>query len=248
MKSNSETGHAMNVANFKEAISIITAYGTVYNPSNDAIKLPGLQTALINAETAIGQVSAALPSYSIAIGNREAAFAPLSGLVTRVLNALKAIVVIPQVVKSAKSITLKIQGRRVTPKLTAEEKAALEAEGKEVKEISASQMSFDMRLDNFNKLIVLLADIPLYTPNEAELSVEGLTTLYNDLTAKNAAVISATTTLSNARIARNKVLYDQTTGLCQLAASTKAYAKSLFGTKSPQYKQIAKLPFKTIKA
>lgn len=153
-----------------------------------------------------------------------------------------------QVYQSARKIILKIQGRRVTPKLTVAEKAALAAEGRSIQEISASQMSFDLRMDNFNKLIELLADIRAYTPNEAEWSVDRLAGLYDDLTAKNAAVISATTSLSNARIARNAVLYDETIGLCQLAAGTKAYVKSLFGVRSPQYKQIAKLSFKTIRA
>lgn len=55
MKANSETGHAMNVANFREAISIVTAYGTVYNPSNDAIKLPGLQTSSPMLKGALGR-------------------------------------------------------------------------------------------------------------------------------------------------------------------------------------------------
>jgi hypothetical protein len=247
MKSNSETGHAMNVANFKEAISIVTGYGTAYNPSNDAIKLPGLQTSLANAEGAVGRVNAILSPYSIAVGNRDATFGPLSSLTTRVLNALKATGVIEQLIKTAKTIIRKIQGRRAVSKLSEEEKAALAAEGQEVKEISSSQMSFDSRVDNFNKLIELLAGIPLYTPNEPELSVESLRALYDDMKEKNAAVILATTALTNARIARNEALYDETTGLCQLAASMKAYVKSLFGATSPQYKQISKLSFKTIK-
>lgn len=247
MKSNSETGHALNVSNFFEVISIVTGYGSAYNPTKEMIKLPGLMATHGNAQATLDQVSVAMPAYSIAIGDREASFKPLSRLATRVLNALKATDVIEQTVKNALTIVRKIQGTRASSKMTEEDKAALAAEGVETKEISSSQMSFDSRVVNFKKLIDLLSSIPLYKPNEPELSIEGLTDLYTDLKAKNVAVITAATALSNARIARNEVLYGKTTGLCDLAANVKAYVKSVFGATSPQYKQISKVPFKTIK-
>ena len=39
MASNSETGHAKNVANFEDLISFCTGYGATYNPSKAAIQL-----------------------------------------------------------------------------------------------------------------------------------------------------------------------------------------------------------------
>jgi hypothetical protein len=80
------------------------------------------------------------------------------------------------------------------------------AQGKEVNEISSSQLSFDNRIDNLDKLINLLGSIPEYNPNETELQVASLTTLLEDLRTKNDAAIDATTPLSNARIARNNIL------------------------------------------
>jgi len=44
---------------------------------------------------------------------------------------------------------------------------------------------------------------------------------------KNAAVISASTPLSNARIARNEVFYNENTGHVDIAADTKSYIKSV---------------------
>ena len=108
-------------------------------------------------------------------------------------------------------------------------------------------MSFDNRLDNFDKLIKLVAGIPLYAPNENDLKVVTLTATLNDLKAKNAAVIAALVPLSNARIARNEALYNPKTGLVATAIEVKAYVKSLFGATSPQYKQISSLEFKTQK-
>jgi hypothetical protein len=109
-------------------------------------------------------------------------------------------------------------------------------------------MSYDSRLDNFDKLIKLLTSVTLYAPNEADLKVTALTTLYNDLKAKNTAVVAATTPLSNARISRNDILYKANTGLVDIALDTKTYIKSLYGATSPQYKQVSKLEFKAVKA
>lgn len=248
MASTSETGHAKNVANLDDLISFVTGYGTAYNPSKPTLKLTALQTLSTNAKNTLNAVNAALPAYSNAVAAREVAFEPLSKLSTRLMNALIATDTTDQVDESAKTLVRKIQGARATAKKTDEEKAALKAEGKETKEISSSQMSYDSRLDNFDKLIKLLTSVILYAPNEAELKVTALTTLYNDLKAKNAAVVAATTPLSNARISRNDILYKPNTGLVDIALDTKTYIKSLFGATSPQYKQISKLEFKAVKA
>ena len=243
MASTSETGHAKNVANFDELTSFATGYGTAYNPSKASIKITALQALSASAKNAINAVNAAEPAYKNAVAAREAAFVPLSKLVTRVMNALKATDTTVEVDDSAKTLVRKIQGVRATAKKTEEEKKALAAAGKEVVEISASQMSYDSRIDNFDKLIKLLASVALYTPNEADLKATALTTLYNDLKLKNTAVINATTPLSNARIARNEILYKDNTGLYDTAIDVKTYVKSVFGASSPQYKQVSGLKF-----
>jgi hypothetical protein len=38
-----ETGHAKNVANFQNLIVFVKAYGTTYNPSKEALKVPQLE-------------------------------------------------------------------------------------------------------------------------------------------------------------------------------------------------------------
>jgi hypothetical protein len=247
MASISETGHSKNVANFSELISFASGYGEAYNPSRASIILSALLTLLSLAKNAVDAVNAALPAYSNAVAAREAAFAPLSKLVTRVLNALKATDTTDQVNENARTFARKIQGKRATAKRTEEEQNALSQAGKEIVEISSSQMSYNSRLDNFDKLIKLLSSVTLYTPNEAELKVTTLTALYNDLIAKNNAVVTAATPLSNARIYRNEILYKANTGLVDTAMDTKTYIKSLFGATSPQFRQVSKLEFNAVK-
>lgn len=149
--------------------------------------------------------------------------------------------------KLAESLVRKIQGKRATPKKTEEEKAALVAEGNSAKEISSSQMSFDNRLDNLNQLILLLDNIPQYTPNEEELKVSSLTNYYNDLVEVNGAAVEVETALGNIRMMRNEKLYKASTGLVDIAKSVKTYIKSLFGATSGQYKQVSGLVFTEIK-
>lgn len=179
MASTSETGHAKNVANFEKLVAETTAFGENFNPSKATLKLTALNTQLATARAAIAAVNSAEPAYKNAVSARDAAFAPLGKLITRINNALKASDTTVQEDESALTLVRKLQGRRATAKKTEDEKQAAAAEGKEIVQISSSQMSYDSRLDNFDKLIKLLSSIPAYAPNEADLKVEALTALYN---------------------------------------------------------------------
>jgi hypothetical protein len=243
MASTTETGHANNVANFESLIISATAFGTSYNPSKESIKLTALQILLTNSKETLNSLNISQSAYSNAVAARESAFEPFSKLITRVNNALKASDTTVQVDESAQIIVRKLQGRRASAKITDEEKKALEAEGKEVNQISATQLSYDSRLENLDKLIMLLESVPYYKPNEEDLKVESLKSLQTDLRAKNNDVVVASIQLSNARIARNKLLYKPLTGLVDTAFDFKVYIKSVFGATSPQYKQISKLKF-----
>lgn len=244
MASISETGHAKNVANFEKLVVNVTALGTVYNPSKANLKLPALNTQLTAAKTVIATVNSAGATYKNALNTRKTVFSPLSKLITRVNNALKASDTTPQIKESVQSLVRKIQGRRATAKLTEGEKKTATEKGEKVVEISSSQMSYDSRLDNFDKLIKLLASIPAYTPNEADLKTTTLTTLINDLRTKNTAVNTAETALNIARISRNDVLYKTSTGIVDISVDIKSYIVSVYGKTSPQYKAISKLEVK----
>lgn len=243
MASTTETGHANNVANFESLITSATAFGTSYNPSKDSIKVPALQTLLTASKESLNALNIAQSAYSNAVAARESAFEPFSKLITRVNNALKASDTTVQVDESAQTIVRRLQGKRASAKLSDEDKKALEAEGKEVNQISAAQLSYDSKLENLDKLIMLLTSVPLYSPNEEDLKVESLKTLYGQFKALNNDVLTATIQLSNARISRNDILYKPLTGLVDIAFDAKVYIKSVFGATSPQFKQVSKLSF-----
>ena len=243
MASTSEQGHNKNTVNFDILIINCTSYGTTYNPSKASLKVAAMQAQSTAAKNSLTTINALTPAYKNAVSARKVAFISIDKLITRVGNALKASDTTVQVDESAQTIIRKLQGRRANPKKTDEQKKLASEAGNEIVEISTSQMSYDNRLDNLDKLIKLLSSVPQYIPNEADLKITALTALYTDLKAKNLAVINAETPLSNARIARNDIMYKDNIGLVDIAFDVKTYIKSIFGATSPQYKQVSGLKF-----
>ena len=175
MPSTTETGHAKNVANFEDLISFCTGYGTSYNPSKAGIKLPALNTLFTSAKKSLTAINTALPPNTNAVNAREIVFAPLSKLITRVVNAVESSSVSKQVIADVKTIARKIQGKRASDKLPTVVDDPNTPEDESQKSISASQMSFDNRIENMDKLIQLLASQTGYAPNETDLKVATLT-------------------------------------------------------------------------
>ena len=101
-----------------------------------------------------------------------------------------------------------------------------------------------MLTENFSALIDLVSSVPSYAPNETELTTASLTTFHGNLQTANTNVIKAEVAYSNARISRNNFLYEENTGLVEIASDVKNYVKAIFGATSPQYKQVSGIKFK----
>lgn len=238
-----DKGHAKNVTSFDELISVIDTYGESFNPAREALKSLNLRIQARQYRDALDAVNSAFSNYSKAIIARESGFEPLNKLVTRVANSVKSTESADHVYQSTMTLVRKIQGRRATPKRTKEEVETDLAAGNVFTEKSASQMSYDSRLENLNKLVQLISGFELYGPNEADLKVEGLSDLYKDLAAKNQAVITASSQLNDARMKRDNAFYKEN-GLVEVGSDTKAYIKSVFGADSPKYKLVSKIEFR----
>lgn len=248
MASTSETGHAKNVANFETLIQYCTGYGSSYNPSKASIQLASLNTKYTQAFNALNEVNEAVPANTLAVNERDIVFKPLSKLVTRIMNAVEASDVTKLFIDDVKTLVRKLQGKRA-----AKIQNPVPPEGgtngdEPPKTHSVSQMSFDGKIENFDKLILLLAAEPNYNPNEEELKVTTLQTLLAAMRNSNLAVIETEVPLSNARISRNNVLYNSENGLPVLAQDVKKYVKSVFGADSPQFKQISKIKINNYKS
>lgn len=246
MASAIETGHAKVMANFDQLVTSVKGIGTDYNPSNPTLTIESLQKTSSGCKEAMNAVGNALLTFRTTIKARESAFAQLSQLSTRILNSLKASDTSGKSDEIAKSYVRKIHGRRAKAKRTEDEKKADAEAGIQYKEISASQMSFDMRLENFRMIVELISVIPAYQPNEKDLKTETLKLLAEELSSKNESVRSASANLFKARALRNEIMYKEATGLVDIALDAKTYLKAAFGSSSYQYKEVAGLLFKRL--
>lgn len=238
MASTSESGHAKNVANFQDLIAFVTGYGASYNPSKNALKLPQLTALATASQTSLGDVVTKNTAFNNKTNERAEAFRNLKPLATRVVNALQITDATSQKVDDAKGFNKKLQGSKSKKTETLKDPNA-----EAPKTISTSQQSYDQQIQHFAGLISVLQSETTYLPNEADLKVAALTAKQTDLTAKNNAVATAYTSISNSRIARNALLYKEETGLLDIAADVKKYIKSIYGATSPQFAQVKGLKF-----
>ena len=241
MASNSETGHAKNVANLKTLNGYLASLGAKYNPTKKSITLPRLQAMHKDADKALTDIQDALPAFSAAVDAQEAVFKPLDKLVTRMVRAYKAAIENPAEAETAIALQKKIngQGKKADPKKEP-------AEGEDP--ISTSQLSYDNRQANFQLLVKTMAANPNYLPNETELQISTLQALADELKQKTEAVDATSAPLINGRIARNSILYKSQTGLLpDVLKAVKDYIISVYGAGSPEIKYINTLKFKGIK-
>jgi hypothetical protein len=254
MNNNSSSGHGSNVTNLQLLINDVTGFGNRYDPSNGNIKLAALQATQTLGLNAVNAVDIAQPINTKAKAARDTSFKVLGKLSTRVSNAFFAVETDKTARAHVRSLVLLVQSGRVNPKdpIPAPQEPvpaapAQAAETKVATDNTSHKMYFDNRLDSLFKLIQFIAIYPAYAPNETDLSIAGLSALYNDLKAKNQAANDSETPLKIARIARGNALYTPVTGLVYVGQDTKSYIKSVFGAKSPQYLQVSKLKFRKLK-
>lgn len=260
-RSNSEVGHAKMVTNLAELISRCIGYGAPYNPGRPDLQISSLQQLHQEAQMALRMVTEREVMNQQATNERKKAFKLLRPKVTRVINTMIAYEVSAKSVEDARAIQRRINGIRAnkknneasTPDVpeTPETIAATDANTETLTQsrlISVSRQSFDLLLEHFSKLRLLLQREGSYQPNEEELSLAGLQAFEEQLRYLQEMVISTETELENARIQRTEVLYKRANNVVDRASQVKSYVKGVFGTNSPQYRQIAKLTFRKTKS
>ena len=238
MASTSEVGHAKNVANFQDLIEFVTGYGATYNPSKNSLKLPQLVALKATAETKLTDVISKNTNYNNKVNERMVAFSNLKSLSTRLVNALQTTDATTQTINDAKTFNRKMQGKKASASQTPTDPNAPAPAT-----ISTSQQSYDQLIQHLAGLKSVLEEESSYAPNETDLQVATIDAKIADLTAKNTAVSTAYTNISNSRISRNETLYTSDNGIFETASEVKKYIKSVFGASSPQYNQVSGIKF-----
>lgn len=238
MASTSEVGHAKNVANFQDLIEFVIGYGETYNPSKNSLKLPQLIALRETAQTKLNDVIAKNTIYNNKVNERMVAFGNLKSFSTRLVNALQTTDATNETINNAKTFNRKMQGKKASTT-----QASTDPNAPAPATISTSQQSYDQLIQHLTGLKSVLETEPSYTPNEIELQIATIDSKIADLSAKNTAVASAYTNISNSRISRNETLYTSENGIYETASEVKKYIKSVFGASSPQYNQVSGIKF-----
>jgi len=244
MTNHKDASYASNVTNFETLISCITGFGDAYNSSNPLLKLEAMQGQFSDAKDVLKLVNSAEATYKRTDTIRLIAFKPFDSTITRVMNAFKSVDSTKETAAQVRAIVNLIHGTQSKSKKPPVVEEEPKPEDKISKDITKHNHGYEARVENFDRLIELLMTVPAYTPNEADLSIAGLTSLHDDLKEKNSDVVNATTQYNNARLARFNILDKPDTGLTYVGLKSKNYIISAFNARSPQYKQVSKLRFR----
>ena len=237
-----EIGHFVNHNNLYKMGSFVLGYGANYQPSNSDLLHDNIIAQFDKETDAFKLINVKAAPVLTNVNIRGIALAPLDKLLTRVFNSLASTKASPDIIADVRSRINKMKGIRATPKIEMTPEDPNTPTDETIKQISAAQTGIDHIIDNFDALIQILILETLYAPVEPELKTDGLTDVLNDIIAKNKAVIDVFPDLDNARIARDKLMYEAG-GSKELADKVKKYVRSVFGGDSKQYHQVGGLEF-----
>jgi hypothetical protein len=241
MTSTIESGINTYIGNFDKLIDICEGFGGSYNPVPTTLHIPILRDQSANIKIAITAVDKAQAITIDAEDARKKIFSGLLPLVTRI-QAIAIVLGLPDaIIVHVKEIVRKIRGQRA-------HKIKLDPSTEEPqKHISVSQVSFNEQIEHLNQLIALLKSQPAYMPSESDLTVMALDQLLAAMQTTNVRFVETEVVLTNARQERNQLLYAPKTGMMETGLAVKEYVKAVFGTTSPQYKQVKHIAFRNRK-
>lgn len=236
MASNTETGHSVNISNFKLLIDKCTAFGAPYNPSNVRLTIANMTTLWTTADTSHQTLTAAIQAAKAPINDRQILFEPTEKLVTRTLNYFKSTDASDQVKADAKGLADRFRGYGV--------KVDKLPDGTpDPADVSTSHQGFVQKADTFKQLVDLYGGDANYVPNEADLKVPALQLLATAMKTANDNIGTIIAPVGTARITRDKALYEEKTGIVDVAQACKDYVKGVFGATAAETKTVTGIKF-----
>ena len=240
MPSQSEVGHAKNVANLQKLTEQVTVY-TLYNPPIESLTVPNLQTLYTTSSTKLNEVEEKRNANKNAIALRQSAFENLKPTSTKIINHLDILGLLQGTLDQAKSLNRLIQGGQKKTIILPENPD--NGQPSTTNPISTSRQSYTQQAENFGILIQLLSTIPTYNPNEDDLKLANLNTYKDSLVSSTQAVDQTEAELNLKLIERDNILYADGTGLYSIAQNVKKYVKSIYGATSPEYANVSDIEF-----
>jgi hypothetical protein len=237
MASVSETGHYVNLENFKLIIERITGFGADYAPLTDKIKIPNMTNQWSVADGLHQAYIVSLEATRLPVNGREDLFDVMTDRVKKSLNLNMSTNATKRSKKDAKGWADKITGNNIRVK-------KLEDGTPDPKSVSNSQKSFTKRADNFKHLVEIYKSDGNYATNEVDISTAKLLLLLDDINASNTLIAELITDATLKRIARNESLYMEETGIIDVSLACKSYVKSKYGARSAVAKTVTSIYLK----
>ena len=240
-KSTSEGGDAINIGNYKKLIDTCASFDEDYDPSNDELTIVNMTKQWTTADGKQKAYLTAVQGTRMPVGDRQALFAPLDSLVTRVMGELDSSKASQHMKDLARSIADDIRGMNLnkTPKTTGDTQTELDS-------VSQSHQSFVSKAKNFFSLTELLLTIPEYKPKKEDLTTDGLMSYSKQLDDSNNGIEGKLVVAKNAGINLNNLLYAPEIGLVAMALKCKAYVKGLYGASDARFKMVNGIKFKNL--
>ncbi|RYZ21534.1 MAG: hypothetical protein EOO16_12560 [Chitinophagaceae bacterium] len=241
MPSQSETGHAVNLANAQGLYDFCQVLGAAYKPAQPRFKLPAFAQQIIESKDAQERAEAARRAVDDAINPRADLFDGLGPFVTRAMRSFRTCGATERTVADAEAVARKLQGSRAT---TPEAPAA---DGTGARTRSVSQKSFDMQLANFNRFIGHLSGAREYAPGEEDLTVDALKARHEAMDTANKACAAPAAVLTEALVRRDLLFYAPKTGLVDTCLGIKEYVLSMNKAKNPGIGGVARFKFRNLR-
>jgi hypothetical protein len=238
MASTSETGHDVNLANYKLIITRIGTF-TNYAPANPSLLIPAMTAQSTAADAAHSSYLEKLDDTKEPINEREIEFVNMKKLVTRANNIFRSSVASKASKRDAAGLMKRILGRGVKVRYLPDGKI-------DPKWISNSQQSYVKMTKNYEQFVNVLDASGHYEVNEPILKMTNLKNVLTNLQAKNNAIDTIIAAAIEFRTKRDHLLYDLDTGIIDVSLLCKNYVKGLFGAGTPEAKSITSIYLKRV--
>ena len=234
--------HVKNVESYSRLVDICTGYGGKYNPGHPNLQVESLLNALNGAKQALEAVRLAKTQFDREVNSRKQGYAKLPSLATSILRTLSDYGASAETMDDARYFVRQIRGYKNN------DRAPLPSSTGEVAKARRSllQQSYASRADHFSKLVLAVQAEPLYKAKEVMLTKAGLIRKVEELASLNSKVSVAKVAWTNARVERDRILYQEQSSLLALQRGAKNYAYAVFGPTSTEYLQLRALKFTLI--
>jgi hypothetical protein len=228
-----KSGNVNKVAALDQVLGICNAHGASYTPSKASLQPTALRSLLELAQEKQKAVIVARNAYAMAVSARAENFEGMPKLATQIARMVRSSPASTRELEQVRTIQRRYHGpSKKKPSTTTVEGSETDA----TKTRRLSRMDFNSQLDTFRALIDIVRIIPGYAPVEPEFSIASLEIKLQAVVASCQSVADAAIALSNARIARDKVLYGDH-GVIESIMDVKAYIRAKFGSNSPESRQ-----------